>query len=184
MPNPGAGVPALAAPDPAHAGVHALDCSIASTLQVIGDRWTLLVLRDAFRGVRRFDDFAADLGIARNLLADRLGRLVEHGILAKVPYQERPVRHEYRLTAKGRDLSPALVAFMHWGDKHLAADEPPVVLVHDACGEPLDQVFVCWRCDETLTPRQIRSRPGAGHVRPVDTDAPDAPASARRHVHL
>lgn len=154
-----------------------LECSIASTLQVIGDRWTFLILRDAFRGVRRFDDFAADLGIARNMLTDRLGKLVEHGILVKVPYQARPVRHEYRLTEKGRDLSPALVAFMHWGDKHLAHDDPPVVLVHDACGEPLDQVFVCWRCDETLTPRQIRSRPGGAAM---TTPTP----GAGRHVHL
>lgn len=166
----------LPGPDTSDA-TQALNCSIASTLQVIGDRWTLLILRDAFRGVRRFDDFASDLGIARNLLTDRLTKLVEHGILAKVPYQERPVRYEYRLTAKGLDLSPALVAFMHWGDKHLAADEPPVVLVHDACGAPLDQVFVCWRCDETLSPRQIRSRPGGAPVRGV-------PASAGRHVHL
>lgn len=158
----------------------AVACSIASTLQVIGDRWTLLVLRDAFRGVRRFDDFVADLGIARNLLADRLAKLVEHGILAKVPYQQRPVRHEYRLTEKGRDLSPALVAFMHWGDKHLAHDEPPVVLVHDACGEPLDQVFVCWRCDETLSPRQIRSRPGA----PAAALPPRPTPGTGRHVHV
>ena len=90
----------------------ALTCSIASTLKVIGDKWTLLILRDAFRGVRRFDDFACDLGIARNLLTDRLAKLVEHGILARVPYQERPLRHEYRLTASGIDLSPALVAFI------------------------------------------------------------------------
>jgi DNA-binding HxlR family transcriptional regulator len=144
---------------------HDRTCSIARTLQVIGDRWTLLILRDAFRGVRRFDEFAGDLGIARNLLTDRLNRLVEHGILEKVPYQERPVRHEYRLTARGLDLSPALVAFMRWGDHHLAADEPPVVLVHGECGHPLDQVFVCWHCDRTVTPRQIRSRPGAARAR-------------------
>jgi DNA-binding HxlR family transcriptional regulator len=139
---------------------HDLTCSIARTLQVIGDRWTLLILRDVFRGVRRFDEFADDLGIARNLLADRLQRLVEHGILEKVPYQSRPLRNEYRLTRRGLDLSPALVAFMRWGDKHLAGDEPPVVLVHDECGHPLDQVFVCWHCDQTITPRQIKSRPG------------------------
>ena len=97
-----------------HGGAHRevsdeLTCSIASTLKVIGDKWTLLILRDAFRGVRRFDDFACDLGIARNLLTDRLAKLVEHGILARVPYQERPVRHEYRLTANGPRASPALV---------------------------------------------------------------------------
>ena len=169
---------------PHHEVSDALTCSIASTLKVIGDKWTLLILRDAFRGVRRFDDFACDLGIARNLLTDRLGKLVEHGILARVPYQERPVRHEYRLTATGLDLSPALVAFMHWGDKHLAHDEPPVVLVHDACGEPLDQVFVCWRCDETITPRQIKSRPGSGAAPASPPSTSVAPALAGRHVHV
>jgi DNA-binding HxlR family transcriptional regulator len=142
-----------------------LACSIARSLQVIGDRWTLLILRDAFRGVRRFDDFANDLGVARNLLADRLTRLVEHGILEKVPYQERPLRHEYRLTARGLDLSPALVAFMRWGDKHLAGDEPPVLLVHRDCGHPFEQVFVCRHCEQTISPRQIRSRPGASSAR-------------------
>jgi DNA-binding HxlR family transcriptional regulator len=136
-----------------------LTCSIARTLQVIGDRWTLLILRDAFRGVRRFDEFAADLGIARNLLTDRLHRLVAHGIFDKVQYQARPARFEYRLTAQGMDLSPALVALMRWGDAHLV-DEPPVVLVHGRCGHPLEQVFVCWHCDETIDPHQIRSRPG------------------------
>jgi DNA-binding HxlR family transcriptional regulator len=136
---------------------HELTCSIARTLQLIGDRWTILILRDAFRGVRRFDGFAEDLGIARNLLADRLARLVEHGILEKVPYNERPRRYEYRLTERGLDLSPALVAFMRWGDKHLVEDEPPVVLVHRSCGHPLDQVFVCWECDQTITPLQIAS---------------------------
>jgi DNA-binding HxlR family transcriptional regulator len=145
-------------PDPGVGdGDHELACSIARTLQVIGDRWSLLILRDAFRGVRRFDEFADDLGIARNLLADRLGRLVRHGIFEKVPYRDRPVRYEYRLTARGLDLSPALVALMRWGDKHLTDDEPPVVLVHKGCGHPLDQVFVCWECDETITPRQISS---------------------------
>jgi DNA-binding HxlR family transcriptional regulator len=150
--------PAAGGPDDVPAvDDHELTCSIARTLQLIGDRWTLLILRDAFRGVRRFDGFAEDLGIARNLLADRLARLVEHGIFEKVPYNERPLRYEYRLTERGLDLSPALVAFMRWGDKHLAEAEPPVVLVHRRCGHPLDQVFVCWECDQTITPLQIAS---------------------------
>jgi len=132
-------------------------CSIARTLEVIGDRWTLLILRDAFRGVRRFDQIQRDLGIARNLLTDRLNKLVAHGVLAKELYQAHPPRYEYRLTPKGVDLSPALVALMHWGDQWLAEGEPPVRLVHDRCGHPLDQVFVCWHCDETVTPLHIRS---------------------------
>jgi DNA-binding HxlR family transcriptional regulator len=137
-------------------------CSIAASLQLIGDRWSLLILRDAFRGVRRFDELAADLGIARNLLADRLQKLVDHGILVKHPYQQRPVRYEYRLTAKGIDLSPALVALMRWGDKHVIEQSPPVVLVHDRCGTPLEQSLTCPQCAEAVTPRAIKSRPGPG----------------------
>lgn len=137
------------------------ECSIAGTLEIIGDRWTILILRDAFRGVRRFDEIQHDLGIARNVLTDRLHKLVEHEILEKRQYQDRPARYEYRLTHKGIDLSPALVALMRWGDKHLAGDDVPTVLVHDACGNPLDQTFVCWDCDTTVEPTAIRSRPGA-----------------------
>ncbi|HEX4904052.1 MAG TPA: helix-turn-helix domain-containing protein [Acidimicrobiales bacterium] len=136
------------------------DCSIAGTLEIIGDRWTILILRDAFRGVRRFDEIQQDLGIARNVLADRLSKLVDHGVLEKRPYQDRPVRYEYRLTPKGIDLSPALVALMRWGDKHLAGDDIPTVLVHDSCGTPLDQTFICWECDTTVAPSAIRSKPG------------------------
>src|SRR3954463_13252687 len=105
-------------------------CSVARTLELVGERWTLLIIRDAFLGVRRFGDFAARLGIARNVLQDRLGgpvgggvleegRLVEAGVLEKVPYQERPLRHEYRLTDMGRDLWPSIVALLQFGDKHL-----------------------------------------------------------------
>lgn len=139
------------------------ECSIAGTLEVIGDRWTVLILRDAFRGVRRFDELQRDLGIARNVLADRLGKLVDHGIMERRLYQTRPERYEYRLTAKGIDLSPALVALMRWGDKHLCGQTgPPLELVHEACGEALDQQFVCWGCDTTVLPTGIRSRPGPG----------------------
>ena len=144
-------------------------CSIAASLQLIGDRWSLLILRDAFRGVRRFDELAADLHIARNLLADRLQKLVDHGILVKQPYQQRPVRYEYRLSAKGIDLSPALVALMRWGDKHVLHESPPVVLVHDRCGTPLEQTLICPECAEAVSPRAIKSRPGPGAVRTKKT---------------
>ena len=137
--------------------MEAVDCSIAGTLELIGDRWTMLILRDAFRGVRRFDALQRDLGIARNLLTDRLNKLVAHGILAKRLYQARPPRYEYRLTEKGIDLSPALVALMRWGDRWLAGGDGPVHLLHEVCGHPLDQVFVCWHCDETVTPLDITS---------------------------
>lgn len=136
-----------------------VNCSIAASLDVIGDRWTMLILREAFRGTRRFDHFQRDLGLARNLLAERLNRLVEHGIFHKVPYQDRPLRFEYRLTPKGVDLSPSLVALMRWGDKWVVGEAgPPVVLVHDSCGSPVDQEFICWECDAVVTPGQLRSR--------------------------
>jgi len=140
----------------------ASSCSIAATLDVVGDRWTVLILRDVFRGVRRFAQLQADLGIARNLLADRLSRLVDHGVLERVPYQTRPLRCEYRLTAKGADLSTALIALMGWGDRWYAHDGVPTILVHETCGTPLEQVVRCPHCDETVNPGRIRSRPGPG----------------------
>ena len=130
---------------------------------MIGDRWSILILRDAFRGVRRFDDLQRDLGIARNILTDRLQKLVDNGVLARRMYQERPLRFEYRLTPMGYDLSPALVALMRWGDRYLSdGPGPPLVLTHDACDTAVDQAFICWQCDSTVTPAHIRSRPGPG----------------------
>ena len=137
-------------------------CSIAATLEAVGDRWTLLILRDLFRGVHRFEALHRDLGIARNLLTDRLNRLVELGIAQRLPYQDRPVRCEYRLTTKGADLSPALVALMRWGDRWYAASGPPIVLVHDACQTPLEQAVTCPSCHDNVRRHQIRSRPGPG----------------------
>ena len=135
-------------------------CSIQASLDVLGDRWTILIMRDAFRGVRRFDDFRRDLDIARPVLTERLKRLVVAGVLERRLYCERPPRYEYRLTPMGAALSPTLVALMRWGDEWINHDEPPTVLVHEACGEPLDQAFVCWHCDETFTQSAIASRPG------------------------
>lgn len=140
----------------------ASSCSIQASLDILGDRWTILILRDAFRGVRRFDEFRKDLDIARPVLTERLKRLVERGVLARHLYCERPPRFEYRLTEMGMALSPTLVALMRWGDEWLSADGAPTELVHDACGHPLDQQFVCWQCDETFTPHDIASRPGPG----------------------
>lgn len=148
------------------------NCSIAATLSVIGDRWTMLILRDSFRGVRRFDEFQQSLGIARNLLADRLARLVEHDVFEKIPYQEHPVRFEYRLTPKGMDLSQPLVALMHWGDRWASVDtHPAVVLVHDACGTAVEQELVCWHCDTTISPGELRNRnidPGSIAARAIE----------------
>ena len=135
-------------------------CSIQRSLDVLGDRWTILIMRDAFRGIRRFDEFRRDLDIARPVLTDRLNRLVDAGVLMRRQYCERPPRFEYRLTQKGAALSPTLVALMRWGDDWLSDDGPPTVLFHDTCGKPLDQTFVCWHCDETFSPTEIASRPG------------------------
>ena len=101
------------------------NCSIARSLEVLGDRWTILVMRDAFMRVRRFEDFQRNLGVARNVLTDRLGRLVEEGILQRVPYQDRPARFEYRLTEKGIDLWPVMMALLQWGDRHYPAEGGP-----------------------------------------------------------
>ncbi len=132
-------------------------CSIAATLSVIGDRWTVLILREAFRGVHRFSQFVENLGIARNLLTNRLNQLVDHGILERVMYCERPRRHEYHLTAKGWALSPALVSLMHWGDEYYAPGGPPTVLVCRSCDQPVAVEVRCPQCDCSLRPSQIRS---------------------------
>lgn len=156
-PGGGAAAAGVPAPDAALAS-----CSIAATLEVIGDRWTLLILRDVFRGTRRFAQMQADLGIAKNLLADRLAKLVDHGVLERVPYQTRPVRHEYRLTAKGADLSGALIALMGWGDRWYADGGVPTILVHEDCGTPLELAPRCPACHEIVHPGRIKSRPGPG----------------------
>jgi len=121
-------------------------CSVASTLEIVGERWTLLILRDVFLGVRRFEDIQRDLGVARNILQARLERMVEHGILVKRLYQERPPRHEYRLTEKGADLWPVLVALLNWGDRYVMEGERPMVLQHRVCGGELDDRRRCTRC--------------------------------------
>lgn len=134
------------------------DCSIARALGVMGDRWTILILRDAFRGIRRFDDFRRDLDIARPVLADRLRKLVDAGVMTRRQYQDRPARFEYRLTPMGMELSPALVALMRWGDRWLNDGRTPTVLVHEACGVELEQGFWCRECQQTFTPGDIASR--------------------------
>ncbi|MFQ6326917.1 MULTISPECIES: winged helix-turn-helix transcriptional regulator [unclassified Nocardia] len=144
------------------------NCSVARTLAVVGERWTLLVLREAYYGVRRFSDFQANLGIARNLLATRLGTLVEQGILARETYQEpgSRARQEYRLTVKGRDLFPALVALMQWGDTYLADPKGPAVEIrHDACDEPVRAVLHCAHGHGPLTARETHPVPGPGAIR-------------------
>jgi DNA-binding HxlR family transcriptional regulator len=137
-------------------------CSIARALELVGDRWTILVIREAFLGTRRFDDYQRNLGCARNVLADRLNRLVDSGILRKVPYQARPPRYEYRLGRKGVDLWPATMALMKWGDRHLAPDGPPTLVLHKGCGGELDARLHCDRCGAELGPSDVYAEPGPG----------------------
>ena len=138
-------------------------CSLARTLSVIGDRWTLLILRDCFLRVRQFDDFQSRLGIGRPILADRLQKLVAHGVLVKAPYQESPVRYEYRLTPKGLDLYPVILSLVHFGDTHLAEGKGrPMLHRHAGCGHLFDPVLVCSECGEALSPREVAPEPGPG----------------------
>ncbi|MEV4107860.1 helix-turn-helix domain-containing protein [Nonomuraea sp. NPDC049695] len=141
------------------------NCSIERTLDIVGEKWTFLVLREAFSGVRRFADMQAITGAPRQVLSARLARLVDEGLLRKEPYREpgQRQRDEYRLTEKGRDLYPLLVALMHWGDKYLAGEEgAPVVLTHRDCGAPIEQYFRCADGHEVGGPREVTPVPGSG----------------------
>ncbi len=142
-------------------------CSVAGTLAVVGEKWSLLVLREAFLGVRRFADFQRNLGAPKAVLTDRLATLVDQGILRRVPYQaegERQ-RHEYRLTEKGIDLYPTLVALMQWGDKYLADDGvAPLALEHRGCGSPIHLGLVCADGHELAGARDVRPVPRATAV--------------------
>ena len=138
-------------------------CSIAGALAVVGERWTLLIVRDVLLGLRRFDEMQADLGIARNVLQARLTRLVDEGVLEKRLYRDRPKRYEYRLTEKGLDLWPTIVALMRWGDEHAAPEAgPPVVLEHRGCGGAVDDHRTCTACEAKLSVQDVRALPGPG----------------------
>lgn len=138
-------------------------CSVARSLAVIGDRWTLMVLRDCFLGVRRFEDFHARLGISRAIVADRLKRLVEEGVLRKAAYQDHPPRHEYRLTDKGLELHPVIMAIVGWGDRHYAGEAGrPLLHRHKACGCDFHMVATCSECGEPVGARDVDVRPGPG----------------------
>ncbi|WP_131741883.1 winged helix-turn-helix transcriptional regulator [Actinomadura roseirufa] len=138
------------------------NCSIARALEVVGDRWTLLVIRSALQGVRRFDDFQDALGVARNVLTDRLTRLCDEGLMRRVPYQERPERFEYRLTRKGVELWPAMMTLLMWGDRHYAPDGPPAIIGHRGCDGTLTPQFTCSACGAPLSPSDVDARPGPG----------------------
>jgi DNA-binding HxlR family transcriptional regulator len=138
------------------------NCSIARTLELVGERWTMLVLREAFLGRRRFDEYAEHLGVARNVLSARLAHLVAEGVLAKVRYQERPERFEYRLAAKGRDLWPVLFALLRYGDAYYAPAGPPMQLSHRGCGGELTDRRTCARCGAEVEPADVEAHPGPG----------------------
>lgn len=138
------------------------NCSIARSLEIVGERWTLLVLREVFLGFRRFEQIQRNVGVATNVLSDRLHTLVDHGVLRKVA-TDRPDRFEYRPTRKGAELSPVLAALMHWGDRWTAEEAgAPRVLVHTACGHDTHAVATCAHCGEELRADELRTRPGPG----------------------
>jgi DNA-binding HxlR family transcriptional regulator len=139
-----------------------MDCSVAQCLEVVGEWWSMLVVRDAFLGVSRFDAFQERLGISRNILQQRLTRLVDAGVLQREPYSEHPLRYDYRLTEKGRDLWPVLTAMRQWGDRHSAPDGPPLVVTHKDCGSSADVVLVCGSCGERVGPRDVKASAGPG----------------------
>jgi DNA-binding HxlR family transcriptional regulator len=141
-------------------------CSIARSLELVGERWTILVIREVFFGRRKFSEMQRSLGVARNVLTNRLQRLVEEDILERRQYSERPVRHEYFLTEKGLDLWPTIVSLMHWGDKHMPLPGgPPAILLHKGeCGGVVNDRRICERCGEELGVRDARAVEGPGLV--------------------
>jgi DNA-binding HxlR family transcriptional regulator len=139
-----------------------MTCSVAQCLDVVGEWWSLLIVRDAFLGVTRFDDFQARLGISRNVLSQRLGHLVDREVLKRVAYSEHPPRFEYRLTRKGRDLWQVITAMRQWGDQWEAPDGPPLQIEHSTCGHVVTAVPVCSHCGEPLDPGTVRAVPGPG----------------------
>ena len=141
-----------------------MQCSVAQCLEVVGEWWSLLIVRDAFLGVTRFDDFHERLGISRNVLNQRLGHLVDAGVLERVAYCEHPPRNDYRLTDKGRDLWLVVTAMRQWGDRWAAPDGPPLVVIHKACGHVAEFVPTCSECGAVTTGRDVRAVDGPGAV--------------------
>jgi DNA-binding HxlR family transcriptional regulator len=138
-------------------------CGIARPVGLLGDRWTLIVLRQAFRGMRRFEEFRSSMGLSRSLLSERLGRLVDSGILERVAYRDaNRTRHEYQLTEKGRDLFPVLMALRTWGDKYMSPHGPFWVYHHRECGGSAELRQVCDRCGATLSLADLTIGPGPG----------------------
>ena len=138
-------------------------CSIARALEVVGERWSVLIVRNAlFAGSTRFTDFQRSLGIATNVLQKRLDGFVDAGIMRRQPYSEQPVLYEYLLTEKGRDLAPALIALTEWGDRWAAPDGPPILYRHAACSSPVTHQVVCTSCGPVDDPAAVTALPGPG----------------------
>ena len=133
---------------------------VVAVAALVGDRWSMLLVRALFRGIHRFDDLQADLGISRPILVERLKRLTAAGIVQREPYQQRPVRYEYRLTARGVELSPALVALVRWGNRYFGDPAHNTVLVHAPCDTEFEQGFWCRTCQTTFGPPAIKARIG------------------------
>jgi len=140
-----------------------MPCQVAQCLEVVGEWWSMLIVRDAFLGVTRFDDFQRRLGISRNILQHRLTHLVEAGVLARVPYSTHPPRDEYRLTDKGRDLWPVLTAMRQWGERYAAPFGPAIEVIHDRCGATLGAALVCAACGDPVGPGEVHAIPGPGY---------------------
>jgi len=140
-----------------------MHCSLAHSLEVVGDWWTPLILRDIFLGLNRFDDLAVDLGISRNLLTARLAALVEHAIVERQRYSERPPRDRYVLTQAGRELVPVLTALTAWGDRWASPPGgPPAIFQHGVCGQRFTPTVTCSQCGETITAEELDVLPGPG----------------------
>jgi DNA-binding HxlR family transcriptional regulator len=149
-----------------HKSFSEMRCSIAQCLEVVGEWWSFLIIRDCFMGVSRFDEFQQRLGISRNILNQRLNHLVEKGVLKKVPYSERPLRFDYKLTEMGIDLWPVLTTMRQWGDRYAAPHGTPIELEHKGCGHRTEAVMTCSVCNEVMGPRDVRAvvGPGAGDM--------------------
>ena len=160
-----------------HRDYPGLDCSVAKALEVIGERWSLLIVRSVMHGNRRFGEMQESLGIARNVLSARLQRLVDEEILERRAYQESPPRYEYFLTEKGLDLWPALIALLHWGDRYSPGPEGPRrLIVHKECGGAVSERGICESCGKVLTARDAKQLPGPGAREKVSAGA-GAPAA-------
>ncbi|MES1024538.1 helix-turn-helix domain-containing protein [Gloeocapsa sp. BRSZ] len=139
-----------------------LCCSVARTLDLIGEWWSLLIVRDIFLGMKRFEELRQDLGISRKVLTERLETLISAGILERRRYQERPERYEYWLTEKGMELYPILLVLMQWGDRWTAQNGVPLEIIHTTCGELTQPVVVCTHCRTELNAHNVQTRLGPG----------------------